>query len=115
VAVCRDRLGGVDGRYENDHTQVHGFATTAIDAAETVAAELGRDPAAALCESRDMTGICGFEASFLGRVNPMQGYQLTREGSEIPRGPPHSAPSGSDGGRSYRQIDGPDSVTALSI
>jgi len=39
---------GVDVRYENYPAQVHGFATMAIDAAETVAARVGRDLGTAL-------------------------------------------------------------------
>ena len=39
---------GVDVRYENYEAQVHGFATMAIDAAETVAARVGRELGAAL-------------------------------------------------------------------
>ncbi|MFW5940116.1 MAG: alpha/beta hydrolase [Halolamina sp.] len=39
---------GVDVRYENYPAQVHGFATMAIDAAEDVAAGVGRDLRAAL-------------------------------------------------------------------
>ena len=39
---------GVDVRYENYDAQVHGFATMDIDAAETVAAGVGRDLGAAL-------------------------------------------------------------------
>ena len=39
---------GVDVRYENYPAQVHGFATMAIDAAEAVAAGVGRDLGTAL-------------------------------------------------------------------